>query len=185
MGNEVYFADRAEWRTWLGKNHGSEREVWLLYPRKGTGKPRVLYNDAVEEALCFGWIDSNAKRIDSDYYAQRFTPRNPRSKYSEANKQRLRVLVKQGKVIPLVLTTLKGILDEEFAVPPDIEEAIRRNARAWENFQRFSPEYRRIRVAYVEGARSRPAEFEKRLRHLIEMSEADRLFGFGGIEKHY
>ncbi len=185
MGAEVYFADRASWRAWLEKNHDREKEVWLLYPKKASGKPRILYNDAVEEALCFGWIDSTAKRIDDENYAQRFTPRKPKSRYSEANKQRLRSLVKQGKVIPSVLAAIKDILEEEYAIPPDIEEAIKRNKVAWKNFQRFSQEYRRIRVAYVEAARKRPAEFEKRLRHLIEMSEKNRMFGFGGIERHY
>lgn len=185
VGNELYFVDRAAWRAWLSENHDKEKEVWLLYPKKGSGRPRILYNDAVEEALCFGWIDSTAKRVDEHTYAQRFTPRNTRSSYSEANKQRLRALVRQGNVIPSVLAKIEGILNEEFVVPSDILEAIRANKQAWENYQRFSPEYRRIRVAYIEGARRRPAEFEKRLNHFLRMTEENRQFGFGGIEKHY
>jgi uncharacterized protein YdeI (YjbR/CyaY-like superfamily) len=185
MGPELYFADRTSWRAWLSENHDKAKEVWLLYPKKTSGKPRILYNDAVEEALCFGWIDSTVKRIDEHFYAQRFTPRNPRSKYSEANKQRLRVLVKQGMVIPSILVTLGEILDEEFVVPYDILKALQVNKQAWENYQRFSPEYRRIRIAYIEGARNRPEEFEKRLRHFLRMTDENKQFGFGGIEKHY
>jgi len=185
VGTELYFTDRVEWRAWLSENHDKEKEVWLLYPKKASGRPRILYNDAVEEALCFGWIDSTAKRIDEHTYAQRFTPRNPRSKYSEANKQRLRALARQGKVIPSVLAKIGEILNEEYVVPLDILEAIRENKQAWENYQRFSPEYRRIRVAYIEGARKRPEEFVKRLNHFLRMTEENRQFGFGGIEKHY
>jgi uncharacterized protein YdeI (YjbR/CyaY-like superfamily) len=185
VDTELYFTDRAEWRAWLTENHDREKEAWLLYPKKASGRPRILYNDAVEEALCFGWIDSRVKRIDEYSYAQRFSPRKPKSGYSEANKQRLSALVKQGKVISSVLATLGGILDEEYAAPADILNALQANEQAWENYQRFSPGYRRIRVAFIESARNRPAEFEKRLNYFIKMTEKNRLFGFGGVEKHY
>lgn len=185
MVTELYFADRRSWRAWLSENHDKAKEVWLIYPKKTSGKRRILYNDAVEEALCFGWIDSNAKRIDEHNYAQRFTPRNPGSKYSEANKQRLRALIKKGMVIPSVLATLGGTLDEEFIVPLDILKELQSNRQMWENYQRFSPEYRNIRIGYIEGARKRSEEFEKRLRHFLRMTEKNKQFGYGGIEKHY
>ena len=102
IGKTVYFADRKEWRNWLAENYNKEKEIWLIYPKKASGKPRILYNDAVEEALCFGWIDSTAKRIDENSYAQRFSPRNPKTPYSETNKQRLRKLLNEGLVIPSV-----------------------------------------------------------------------------------
>ena len=102
VGKTLYVTDRQKWRAWLAENYDKEKEIWLIYPKKASGKPRILYNDAVEEALCFGWIDSTAKRIDENSYAQRFSPRNPKSTYSESNKQRLRELVKEGMVIPSV-----------------------------------------------------------------------------------
>jgi uncharacterized protein YdeI (YjbR/CyaY-like superfamily) len=185
IGKTVYFAERKKWRAWLAENYDKEKEIWLIYPKKASGKPRILYNDAVEEALCFGWIDSTAKRVDENSYAQRFTPRNPKSPYSEANKQRLRDLIKQGLVIPSVKAAVEGILNEDSAVPVDILEALRENKHAWENFQKFSPQYRRIRITYVEGARNRPAEFKKRLNHFVKMTEKNKQFGFGGIDKHY
>ena len=83
-----------------------------MHPKKSSGKPRILYNDAVEEALSFGWIDSTAKRIDENCYAQRFSPRNPKSNYSEANKQRLRELVKRGMVLPSVEAAVADLLKE-------------------------------------------------------------------------
>jgi uncharacterized protein YdeI (YjbR/CyaY-like superfamily) len=177
--------NRKEWRDWLKKHYKSEKEVWLVYSKKHTGKPRIPYNDAVEEALCFGWIDSTVKRIDEDRFAQRFSLRNPKAPYSQANKERLKELVKQGKVVEEVVATLGNLVEERFEMPPDILEAIKANENAWTNFQAFSESYIRIRIAFIDGARKRPEEFEKRLRYFIKMTEMNRQFGFGGIEKYY
>lgn len=182
----LYLTTRQEWRTWLEKHYQSETEVWLVYYKKHSGKPRIPYNDAVEEALCFGWIDSTVKTIDEDSFAQRFSVRNPKSRYSQANKERLRALVKQGKVVKEVLATLEDVLDEEaFEIPPDILKALKASQTAWKNFQGFSPAYIRIRIAFIDTARKRPQEFEKRLRYFVQMTEKNKQFGFGGIEKHY
>lgn len=181
----LYIKDRAEWRDWLTKHYKSEKEVWLLYYKKHTGMPRIPYNDAVEEALCFGWIDSTAKSIDEGRFAQRFSVRKSKSPYSQANKERLRELVKQGKVVDEVLATLGDLLAEPFEMPPDILRAIKSNKDAWKNFQRLSESYIRIRIAFIDGARNRPQEFSKRLSHFIEMTEKNKRFGFGGIEKYY
>jgi uncharacterized protein YdeI (YjbR/CyaY-like superfamily) len=185
IGKTVYFSNRKAWREWLAEHYDKDKEIWLIYPKKASGKPRILYNDAVEEALCFGWIDSTAKRIDENSYAQRFTPRNPKTPYSESNKQRLRQLLKEGMVIPSVQIAIKNILEEEFVAPADILEEIKANKQAWENYQKFSVEYRRIRIAYIEGVRDRPAEFRKRLNNFIKKTEQNKQVGFGGINKHY
>ena len=181
----LYVIDRKAWREWLAENYSKKKEVWLIFPKKASGKPRIPYNDAVEEALCFGWIDSKVKTIDENSYAQRFSPRNPKSKYSQANKERLRHLVSFGLVLPEVQATLEEILNEEFTIPQDILKEIVANKVAWKNFQSFSPVYQRIRIAFIEGARKRPAEFNKRLKYFIKMTEKNRQFGFGGIEKYY
>jgi uncharacterized protein YdeI (YjbR/CyaY-like superfamily) len=181
----LHVTKRKDWRSWLSKHYKSEKEIWLVYYRKETGKPRISYNDAVEEALCFGWIDSIAKTLDKERTVQRFSPRKPKSGYSQANKERLRYLVEKGKVRKEVLETLGDILNEEFIIPPDILRAIKANKQAWKNFQKFSDSYQRIRIAFIDGARKRPEEFKKRLRHFIEMTEKNKQFGFGGIEKHY
>jgi uncharacterized protein YdeI (YjbR/CyaY-like superfamily) len=177
-------ANREEWRRWLEENYRTADEIWLVYYRKHTGVPRIPYNHAVEEALCFGWIDSTVKKIDQDRYAQRFTPRNPRSAHSQTNKERLRRLIEQGKVVPDVLATVRDVVEEPFEFPPDIEAALRANTQAWENFQRYSGAYQRIRVAFIDSARKRPEEFEKRLRHFIRMTEQDKQYGFG-IDEYY
>ena len=181
----LYVTNPKDWRKWLKQHYKTEKEIWLVYYKKETGKPRIPYNDAVEEALCFGWIDSIVKKLDDESTVQRFSPRKPNTKYSQANIERLRMLVAQKKVIKEVAESVKDILNEKFKIPPDISKAIKANKEAWKNFQKFSDSYKRIRIAFIEGARKRPQEFQKRLRHFIQMTEKNKIFGFGGIEKHY
>lgn len=182
--NLLHITNRQDWRQWLKSNYKTAKEIWLVYYRKHTAIPRIPYNDAVEEALCFGWIDSITKTIDQERYAQRFTPRNPGSKYSQTNKERLRRLIELGKVMPEVLDSIGDQLEEEFILPEDIKAALQANQQVWANFRKYSEAYQRIRVAYVDSARKRPGEFEKRLNHLIKMTEKDIQFGFG-IESYY
>ncbi|MBP1766282.1 MAG: hypothetical protein H6P98_397 [Candidatus Aminicenantes bacterium] len=181
----LYVTNSNSWRDWLRKNYKTEKEIWLVYPKKGTGEPRIEYNDAVEEALCFGWIDSIVKKLDEGHTVQRFSPRKPNARYSQANIERLRSLAAQKKVVKEVAGTLGDVLNQEFVIPPDILKAIKANKEAWKNFQKFSDSYKRIRIAFIDGARKRPAEFQKRLRFFIEMTEKNKAIGFGGIEKHY
>lgn len=185
INNALHIANRTEWREWLAKNYDKEREAWLVYWNKKSRKSRIAYNDAVEEALGFGWIDSTVKKIDEFASAQRFSPRNPKSGYSQANIERLRKLVEEGRVIPAVRAAVEPILAKKFIFPVDIMTKIKANKVAWKNFRAFSPAYQRIRIGYIEGARSRPAEFQKRLDNLINKSEKNKQFGFGGIEKYY
>jgi uncharacterized protein YdeI (YjbR/CyaY-like superfamily) len=183
--NTLYVTDPKKWRAWLRKNHKTTKEIWLVYYKTGSGKARIAYNDAVEEALCFGWIDSTVRTIDEQRFAQRFSPRKPNSKYSPANKERLRSLLKQKKVIKEVRETLGDLATEKFVISKDILAEIKSNKQAWKHFQKFSAAYKHIRIGFIEGARKRPAEFKKRLAYFIKMTEQNKQFGFGGIEKHY
>ena len=178
-------SDRSEWRAWLRSNYKSTHEVWLVYYKKHTGKPRISYNDAVEEALCFGWIDSTVRTLDEDRFAQRFSVRRTGSHYSQANLERLRALLKEGKVAKDVRGSLPDLSGHIFTIPTDILKVIKSNRKAWRSFQGFSPSYIRIRVAFIDGARNRPAEFKKRLSYFIRMTEQNKQFGFGGIDKHF
>jgi uncharacterized protein YdeI (YjbR/CyaY-like superfamily) len=177
-------ADREAWRAWLEKNHQTEKDVWLVYPRKHSGKPRIPYNDAVEEALCFGWIDSTQKTLDGDHTAQRYSPRRPGIPFSQPNKERLRRMLAQGKVLDSVRDGLGDVLDQPFEIPADILAALQANEQAWSNLQGWSDSYLRIRVAFIEHRRDEPAEFAKRLRHFIEKSAQGKQYGFG-IESYY
>jgi uncharacterized protein YdeI (YjbR/CyaY-like superfamily) len=176
--------DRQEWRAWLKEHYKTEKDIWLVYYHKQSGPERLSYNDSVEEALCFGWIDSTVKSMDADRYAQRFSPRKPKSGYSQMNKERLRRLVEQGKVMPEVLASLGDMLNEKFEIPPDILAALKENPEAWKNFQGYPGSYQRIRIGFIEGARNRPQEFEKRLQYFIKMTAKNKQFGYG-IESYY
>ena len=181
----LYLTTRKEWRSWLQKHFKTETEVWLAYFKKETGKPRIQYNDAVEEALCFGWIDSIVRKVNDECFAQRFSKRNPTSRYSQANKVRLRSLAKRNRINKEILQGLSAILKEKYIFPKDILVSIKTNKMAWKNFQKFSPQYKEIRIAFIDGSRKRPEEFTKRLKHFIKMTEENKMIGFGGIEKHY
>lgn len=179
----LYVPTRREWREWLAEHHTSKDQIWLVGYLKASGQPSVPYPDAVEEALCFGWIDSIRKKLDADRFAQRYTPRRTGSGYSQTNKERLAMMIEEGRVNESVLGGLDGFA-VDYHFPDDILDALRSNATAWQHFQSFSPAYRRIRVAYVDSARSRGAEFNKRLEHLVRKTEAGRQFGYG-IERFY
>lgn len=180
----LYVTNRDDWRSWLAEHFRSEQEIWLVSYRKRTGKPTIPYNDAVEEALCFGWIDSIIKNLDQKRYVQRYSPRRQHREYSQTNKERLKRLITQGKVIPEVLTRLTEVGLEEFEYPKDIMAAIRANQQAWDNFQKYSGSYQRIRIAYIDGARNRPEEYKKRLKHFLRLTELDKQFGHD-IEDYY
>jgi uncharacterized protein YdeI (YjbR/CyaY-like superfamily) len=181
----LHVTNRAQWRGWLKTHYRSQSEIWLVYAKKHTSKPRISYNDAVEEALCFGWIDSTVRTLDENAFAQRFSVRRPGSKYSQANLERLRALAKQGKIVKSVLDSLPDLSPGPFEIPPDILGALKSSETAWRNFQGFPEGYVRIRVAFIDAARKRPEEFSKRLAHFVRMTAANKQFGFGGIEKHF
>jgi len=179
INETLYAPDRKAWRAWLKRHYRSAREIWLVYYRKDAGKPRVAYHEAVEEALCFGWIDSTAKKLDEERFAQRFSPRRPGSEYSQTNKERLRVLIDRGRVPGSVLAGLGDIDPEKFIFPADIMKALRAKRKAYVNFQGYSAPYRRIRVAYIDSARRRPAEFRKRLDYFLKLTAQGKQFGYG------
>ena len=176
---------RREWRAWLEHHFATECEVWLLIPNRASGTVRIPYNDTVEEALCFGWIDSTVRRVDATHSAQRFTPRRAGSGYSQPNRERLKWLMAHDMVHPSLHHTVRRVIAEVFVFPPDIMAALQAEPHAWENWRRFSAAYHRIRVAYVNDARKRPDEFQKRLRNLIKKSAQGRQIGYGGIDKYY
>lgn len=180
------FHTRAEWRQWLQENFDKEFEVWFMFPLKASGETVFSYNDAVEEALCFGWIDSTIKAFDGNYKIQRFSRRNPRSSYSQSNKERLKWLYDNGLVHSSIMESAAKVLAEPFVYPEDILAAIEADETAALNFKNFSESYKRIRVAYIEAARIRSDEFEKRLNNFIEHTKKGKLIsGYGGIDKYY
>ena len=181
-----YFTDRDQWRRWLITHFDKSEEVWLLYPKKASGKVRIPYNDAVEEALCFGWIDSTVKSYDAQTTMQRFCPRRKGSSFSQANKERLRRLATHQLLHPSIASAVMPVLEKEFTFPQDIISQIQADPIAWDYYKQFSASYRRIRIAYIDSARKRPEEFKKRLNNFIAKTKANKLIkGYGGIDKYY
>lgn len=181
----LYVTDRAAWRAWLAEHHAQETEVWLVYFRKATGKPRIPYNDAVEEALCYGWIDSIVKTLDEERFAQRFSVRKKTSGLSQMNKERVRMLITQKKMTQVGLDAIAHVFDpdkdqeEDFVIPPDILQPLQADPQAWANFQQFPDSYKRIRIAYIKSRKRHGQErFEKALQHFINMTSKNKRIGF-------
>ena len=143
------------------------------------------YNDAVEEALCFGWIDSVSGTLDELHSLKRFTPRK-NSNFSRPNIERLIWLDSKGMILPEVRPSVEKFIEEEYVFPKDILKAIKKDKEAWKNYQSFSEPYKRIRIAYIDAARKRPEEFKKRLDNFISKTRENKIIsGFGGVEKYY
>lgn len=184
--NIFYTSKREEWRAWLLKNYRTQKDVWFVFPMKESGEESLSYNDAVEEALCFGWIDSTIKHIDRTHRAQHFTPRKKGSAYSRPNIERLIWLEERNLLMPEIRDEVLEVIRAPYIFPVDIIDAIKGDLRAWENYQHLGDGYRRIRVAYIDASRKRPEEFKKRLENFIAKTHDGKLIkGFGGIEKYY
>ncbi len=181
-----YTSDRNAWREYLAARFETADEAWFVFPTKGSGEDALSYNDAVEEALCFGWIDSTNRRLDETHCIRRFTPRKAGSPYSQPNIERLIWLDAHGMIHPKVRDIVLPVIRAPFIFPPDIMDAVREDERTWENYQRFSEPYKRIRIAYIEAARKRPEEFRKRLNSFLDKTRRGKMImGYGGIEKYY
>ena len=185
IGETIYVHRRADWRRWLRAHFQTKAAIWLVLPHKNSDKASMVYNDAVEEALCFGWIDSIKKKLAVDAAVQRYTPRRSRSAYSQPNKERLRWLLEKGRVHSSVRAAAQRAVQPPFVFPADIVDQIKRDSAAWTWFRRQSGPYRRIRIAWVDSARERPEVFRRRLANLTRASAAGRALGYGGIEKYF
>lgn len=189
IGKKLYVKNRSQWRAWLKKNHLKEPEIWLIFYKKSSGKQRLPYNDAVEEALCFGWIDSILKPVDEFCYAQRFSPRRHNSNLSEMNRERVRRLIKAKKMTKFGLDKIKHELHahkeqktknpklKEYVLPNDILRELKKDSVVWKNFRKFPESYKRIRIGWIDNSRKRPETFKTRLNYFIKMTAKNKKFG--------
>ena len=172
---------RRQWRAWLSKHHTSSPGVWLVFHKAHTGVKSIPYEDAVREALCFGWIDSLVKRLDDDRYALKITPRKPTSKWSDLNRRRWGELKAAG------LLTTAGLAaaptNNTYAPRPVIPElplyiakALKVNSRAWKFFRELAPTYRRNFVVWIHMAK-RPETRARRIRESISLLAAGKKLG--------
>lgn len=174
----LHVTNRKEWRIWLKNHHDKEKGIWLIYYKKHTGKPRILYEDAVEEALCYGWIDSIVKKIDDETYIHKFTPRKNTSKWSESNKKRVRKLIMENRMnqaglakIPLLNKNNnkprgKSPIKDNFIVSADFKSALEKNKKALKNFGNFAPGYKKNYIRWIEDAKKQETR-EKRIREAV------------------
>jgi len=177
----LLFPDRQHWRAWLEGHHSSESEVWLIYYKKHSGKKSVRYEEAVEEALCFGWIDSRVKRIDDERYMQRYTPRRDDSNWSESNKKRVTKLIKNGHMTQAGLAKIEiakkngawdrlDDIDRELVIPNDLKEALADSPEAEKHFENFPSSSKKQYLWWLKSAK-RPETRARRLQEIIQRAE--------------
>jgi len=166
-------ATRASWRAWLAAHHRNEAGVWVVYFKKRSERRGVSYEESVEEALCFGWIDSLIRRIDDDRYARLFTPRKAGSQWSATNRRRWAKVVAEGRVTaagrarapePASSATRERAPE---SLSPDLERALRRDRKAWSHFERLAPSHRRRYVGWIMTAK-KPETRKRRLGEAME-----------------
>ncbi len=180
LSNTLQVVTREEWRAWLAEHHASETEIWLVFNKKQSGRPRLAYEDAVEEALCYGWIDSLIQRIDDEKYAQKFSPRRLDSNWSASNKERVARMIREGRMTPAGLSKISYSHPERIQPPPkkqvepvlapELKQQLMANPKAWENFQNLAPSYRRVYVGWIMDAK-KPETRVRRMQQAIARLE--------------
>src|SRR3990170_5364029 len=165
ISNPLYFPTRREWRKWLEKNHAKETEAWVLRYKKDSGKPSITYEEALEEALCYGWIDGRMRGVDSEKSAVRFSPRKAKSRWSKVNKDKAEKMIAEGKMKAAGLAKIEEakksgawetayVLKVAQVIPTDLQAALEMNKEAWDNFQKFPPSRRNGYIYYLNDART-------------------------------
>lgn len=179
-GTKTFYAkSQSAWRKWLEKNHSKENAVWLIIYKKETGIPSVYYPEAVDEALCFGWIDSKPNKRDEESYYQFFAKRNPKSKWSKVNKDKVTRLIKAGKMNSAGLNMIElakksGTWDalnevEDIVIPPDLEAAFKKNPEARTYFDAFSRSSKRGILEWILNAKKAETR-EKRILETVMLA---------------
>jgi uncharacterized protein YdeI (YjbR/CyaY-like superfamily) len=184
VGEPTFFAEPADFRAWLEENHERAAELWVGFHKKATARPSITWPQAVDEALCFGWIDGVRRSLGDESYMIRFTPRKPRSTWSAVNIARAKELVAEGRMRPAGLAAFEARSDDRSAIyayeqrhdaklAPDEEREFRANPRAWEFFQAQAPWYRKNALWWIVSAK-REETRARRLRTLVEDSANGR-----------
>jgi len=178
------FKNASAWRAWLEKNHAAASEIWLAYYKKGAGKTSVTYREALDEALCFGWIDSIIRRMDDEKYMQRYTPRKPGSIWSARNKSSIDRLTKAGRMTPPGLAKVEAarrdgswekltVLDAKPETPPDLLAELKKHPDALALWDRMPPSHKKMYSWWVFDAKW-PETRSRRIQETIERVRAGR-----------
>ena len=188
----IYIPDRAGWRNWLEKNYNKEPVIWLIHYKKHTGKPSIVYNEAVEEALCFGWIDSLVRRIDEDRYMQKYTPRKPKSTWSKHNVRRVEKMITEAKMKPpglelynfakdngLLPDMTEDIIQNEDIFPEAPEfiiKGLKENPKAESNFNSLAPSYKLQFLGWIMSGKKEETQL-RRLKEAIDLLISGKKLG--------
>ena len=179
---KLYLKNRDEWREWLQEHHQTKKEIWLIFFKKHTGKPGIPYDDSVEEALCFGWIDSIIKKIDEEKYSRKFTPRKKNSNWSALNITRAKKMINEGKMTDAGLVLYKEmekdkkrivqqkLPEKELTIPDYLKEALAINKKAQLNFDNFAFSYKRNYVGWITSAKKEETR-KRRINEAVELIE--------------
>jgi len=171
-----------QWRRWLADHHDSESEVWLVFHKRHTGRASIAYEDAIDEALCFGWVDSLIKRLDDARYARKFTPRKPDSKWSTVNRKRYAQLEANARLMPAGLE--RAPTDRSYdaprpslsKIPQYIQEALRKRPTARSYFESLAPSHRRRYIGWIDSAKQHETKM-RRLQEAIRLLAAGKKLG--------
>ena len=177
---EFYPRNRQAWRNWLQKNHATKQSVWLIMYKKSSGKPTILYNEVVEEALCFGWIDSVPRKRDAESSFLYISIRKAKSGWSALNKKRIEKLIQENRMTTAGLQKIEAakkdgswsVLDnaEAFTMPAALRKAFSKNKKALSHFERFPPGVKKQLFYWVESAKTKPTQ-EKRITEIVTLAE--------------
>jgi len=181
------FKNRAAWRAWLERNHAREKELWLVLSKKNSNEPTVTYDEAVEEALCFGWIDGIVKSIDDEKYAIRFSPRKSGSIWSESNKKRVAKMIAEGKMMAIGLAKVaeakrngqwdKATQREDVSnIPADLRRALQVDKQAAQNFNALAPSHKRQYIYWITEAK-RAETRQRRIDETLRMLKENKRLG--------
>lgn len=184
---ELYFKSANEWRAWLVSNNDKSSGIWLVYYKKGSALPTMVYEESIEQALCFGWVDSIIRKIDEDKYARKFTPRKDNSKWSESNKQRVTRLIRDKQMAPPGLAKVKiaksnGMWDKPdrphipSEIPVEFKTALLNNKKAKQNFDALASSFQRHYIAWIAMARKSETR-DKRINEAVQLLERNEKLG--------
>ena len=177
--------DCESWRAWLTEHHASQDQVWIVFPKKHTGEACMSYEESVEEALCFGWIDSVVKRIDDATYARKFTPRTDKENWSELNKKRVEKCIKEGRMTEAGLAKIgyseperppRPSMPKVVPIPSFMAKALKLNPLALKNFNELAPSHQRHYTLWITMAKQEKTR-EKRLKEAIELLKRNEKLG--------
>ena len=180
----LHFKNRNEWRKWLEINHKNIKEVWLIHYKKPSNKKSINHFEAVEEALCFGWIDSKLKKIDEERFILRYSPRKQKSIWSKINKEKAEELITSGKMTKSGLEKIKdakkqGLWDTAYTnlvkdrLPSDLKNSLMQNKTAWINFQKFANSYRNMYIGWVKGAKTQETR-KRRINEVVKRAAKNK-----------